>query len=363
MSLPGNDTLTTYGGCSTTSVTTGCTASTSPCLDPFYAMDHPEACDATTVTALRVEPSQLGIVKGRQGKVRVIASFSSGQEADVTDETRLYSQTDEIAMVATGGIIQGKAEGSAWVEGIWNGYSARASVTVTDVPCVSAVNWDVCVVLDQSVGNAYFPFRRPGSDPEQLYVRRVPLVNRVDYFDELILSLQLSLSLVNEYQPTDPGNDRVSIVLTGDGDPVVVQGWTNHMTVVAAAGAYSDARVGRALQRAQYLMLSARSSTRKLVVLVTNGGEWGCNPTALSVALQLQQAGVMVAVLTPVAANSGFYSACSYPQSAFDYLQSCASSCMFYGGLSFGQLTAALGDVQKQGCSTDPGCTKPPGWS
>ena len=313
-------------------------------------MDHADSCDTVTVTALRVEPAGLGIVMGRLGKVRVIATFSTGQEADVTDEARVYSQNDEIAAYLSEGVVQANAEGAVWLEGIWEGYSARATVTVTDEVCVGATGWDVCFVLDQSVGTAFLPFRRPGQDPEQLYIRRVPLENRVDYFDEVLLSMQLALSLTNEYQPSDPGADRVSIVLTGDGEPTVAQNWTNALTVLASTGTYQDTRLGRALQRAQYLMLSARPAARKLVVVVTNGGEWGCNPTALSVALQLQEAGVLVAMVTPVAANGGFFSACSYPQSAYDYLQSCASPCLFYGGLSFGALTNALGDIQREAC-------------
>lgn len=350
-SLPGTSTITTYGcptdtGTSDGSVPCGSDA----CVDPFYAMDHADSCDAVTVTSLRVEPTGLGIVMGRLGKVRVIATFSTGQEADVTDEARVYSQNDEIAAYLSEGVVQANAEGAVWLEGIWEGYSARATVTVTDEVCVGATGWDVCFVLDQSVGTAFLPFRRPGQDPEQLYIRRVPLENRVDYFDEVLLSMQLALSLTNEYQPSDPGADRVSIVLTGDGEPTVAQNWTNALTVLASTGTYQDTRLGRALQRAQYLMLSARPAARKLVVVVTNGGEWGCNPTALSVALQLQEAGVLVAMVTPVAANGGFFSACSYPQSAYDYLQSCASPCLFYGGLSFGALTNALGDIQREAC-------------
>ncbi len=350
MSLPGTVTITTYG-CSTTGSASESSGSCSsdPCVDPFYALANPTECDVT-VAALRIEPTTVDIVAGRLGKIRVIATFSSGQEADITDEARVYTQNDEIAEYVSDGVLKANVEGAVWVEGIWEGLSARGTVTVTEEACVGAQGWDVCVVLDQSVGTAYLPYRRPGLDPEQLYLRRVPLDNRVDYFDEILLSLQLSMSLQNEYQPDDPGNDRISIVLTSDGEPTVAQGWTSALTVLASHGQYSEARVGRALQRAQYLMTSARTTARKLVVLITNGGEWGCNPTALSVALQLQTAGIAVAVVTPVSANNGFFSACSYPQSAFAYLQSCASPCLFYGGLTFAGLTNALGDIQREQC-------------
>lgn len=353
MALPGTSIVTTYSCPSTSGGSSGggsCPTVTSQCVDPFYAIANTTECGAVAVTALRVEPSGLDIVAGRLGKVRVIATFSTGQEADVTDEARVYTQNDEIAEYVRDGVVKANVEGAVWLEGLWEGLSARGTVTVTEEACVAAQGWDVCVVLDQSVGTAFLPYRRPGLDPEQLYVRRVPLANRVDYFDEILLSLQLSMSLANEWQPEDPGADRISIVLTSDGEPTVAQGWTNSLTVLASTGEYSEARVGKALQRAQYLMTSARPAARKMVVLITNGGEWGCNPTSLSVALQLQAAGVAVAVVTPVSANNGFFSACSYPQSAFAYLQSCASPCLFYGGLTFGGLTNALGDIQREQC-------------
>jgi hypothetical protein len=82
-------------------------------------------------------------------------------------------------------------------------------------------------------------------------------------------------------------------------------------------------------------MNSARPEARKMIVVLTHAGETDCNPPALAAAQQIKDAGVELAIVTPVAASHvEFFSTCSYPLTVFDYLQSCASPCLFLSGNS-----------------------------
>lgn len=346
-------------------VSPGCTgdATEDPCLNPFYALDNPAICDAIAVSSLRLEPSALTITKGRRGTIRVVATFSNGQEGVVTDEAVIETGDDGISKYLTKGVVSGADAGATWVEAIWNGMAARGTITVIDNPCVADTGpWDVVFILDQAVGSTLLANRQPAfyrsgvsgvrieAQPHFYWQRVVTDPNSPDFFDEALWAFQHALSLVNAEDPSDPGLDRLALVVTGDGEPRVEWGWSNVVRDEAFGGSLSDARLGAAVERARILFQSARPEARKLCVLLTCGSEWSCNPPLFSAAAALKAEGVELAIVSPVGPYSQAQSTCTYPQTTFAYLQNAASPCLMFGNSAYVTLSNVLAGVTAEAC-------------
>ncbi len=364
MSLPGSAILTDYA-CDP--VATDSTCSVSACRNPLWAIDHPDDCDAPTVTGVRTEPENISIVAGRRGHVRVVAEFSNGTEADVTDIASLVAEDTGVAEVVSqsAGVVRGLVAGEAWVDGAFGGFTARSTVSVLDSADVDSVTWDVVFVLDLSAANHVISSRSLTADQSRV-VRTfsgseiaVPgyywQANRpigdgasIDVLDDLVKQAQLPLSLTNDWDD-DEGADRFALVVTGDGHPYVYQSWTDAYTEAPFAYAYADCALGDAMERAQTLLASARTASRKLVVVFSAGTETSCSPPAKTVATAIKTAGHKVAVVTPLEAVSRtgttLYSACSYPQTAYDNLQETASPGCFKGGRLWADVSAAFSQI------------------
>lgn len=346
-------------------VSTGCTgdATDDPCLNPFYALDNPDVCDAISVSSLRIEPSALTITKGRRGTIRIVAVFSNGKEGEVTGDAVIETGDDGISKYVGNGVVTGADEGATWVEGIWNGMAARGTVTVIDNPCVADTGpWDVVFILDQAVGTTLMAGRQPAyyksgvsgvrleGEPHFYWKRVVTDPNSPDIFDASLLSIQHSLSLVNQEDPSDPGVDRFALVVTGDGEPRVEWGWSNVLRDAAFGGHFSDARLGAAVERARILFQSGRTGVRKLCVLLTCGSEWSCNPPLFAAAAALKADGIELAIVSPVGPYSQSQSTCTYPQTTFAYLQNAASPCLMFGNLVYANMSTFMAGITAESC-------------
>ena len=365
MSLPGSVEITEYA-CDP--VATESTCSVDLCRNPLWAIDHPDDCTAPTLTAVRTEPESISIVAGRRGHIRVVAEFSNGTEADVTDDASLVAEDTGVAEVVSEseGVVRGLVAGEAFVDGAYGGYTARTTVSVLDSTDVDSVTWDVVFVLDLSAANHVMASRsltatasrvvRSFSGSEMVVpgyywqvLRPIGDGASIDVFDDLLKQAQLPLSLSNDWDD-DPGDDRFALVVTGDGHPYVYQGWTDTYITAPFATAHADCALGDAMELAQTLIGTARTASRKLVVVFTAGTETSCSPSAKSVATAIKAVvGNKVAVVTPLEAVSRtgttLYSACSYPQTAYANLQESASPGCFYGGRLWADVAAAFGPI------------------
>lgn len=362
MSLPGSVTINTYSQPAETSP-----HATYPCRNPLWAIEHPDDCVEPTLSSIRVEPSSIEIVAGRRGHLRVVAVFSNGTEAQVTESSALMSPDDTIAEVVSQseGVVRGGTEGQVVLTAAYRGQSATASVTVRSSDPVATTPWDVIFVLDQSAANFVMASRSQSATSSRV-VRRFsgsslmvpgyywqpdrPVGEGVsiDIFDDLIKQAQMPLSVANTWDD-DEGQDRFALVVTGSGDPYTYQSWTDSYVTAPFGEAYPDCALGDALERAQVLLASARSEALKLVVIFTAGLETSCSPSLRSVATTLKASGVKIAVITPVASSSRtgttIFSPCSYPQTSYANLQTVASDGSFYGGRSWADTSAAFARV------------------
>ncbi len=351
MPIPGTSTVLNYD-CPTTSTGPACASQTDATRNPLANTD------ANPAVSVRLEPSSVTTLAGRRAKIRVVATFEDGQEADVTTLCTFNSPNAAIAESLGSGFIAGRAAGAAFVEFSWGAFSGRVEVTVLAIGCVDDDPWDVVLVIDQSLGSSFFPYQdfeawnsaTSTSPIRQLYWHPTTQTS-IDLFDEILAQTQCALSLRNSVDPTDTGTDRLAVVLTGDGDPFTATTWSNSASNLTFTGHFADVRLGQALQRAGTLLSSALAGSTKLVIVVTATGGNGCSPSALSAATTLKSGGAMVAVVTPLAANSTTYSACTYPQKAFAMMQSMSTSGLFYGGVSVSEMGNKLGEILADACS------------
>ena len=351
MPIPGTSTVLTYD-CPTTSTGPACASQTDATRNPLANTD------ANPAVSVRLEPSSVTTLAGRRAKIRVIATFEDGQEADVTTLCTFNSPNAAIAESLGLGFIAGRAAGAAFVEFSWGAFSGRVEVTVLAIGCVDDAPWDVVLVIDQSLGSSFFPYQdfeawnsaTSTSPIRQLYWHPTTQTS-IDLFDEILAQAQSALSLRNSADTTDVGADRLAVVLTGDGDPLTATTWSNSASNLTFTGHFADVRLGQALQRAGTLLSSALEGSTKLVIVVSATGGNGCSPSALSAATTLKSGGALVAVVTPLAANATTYSACTYPQRAFAMMQSMSTSGLFYGGVSVSEMGNKLGEILADACA------------
>jgi len=301
------------------------------CDNPFFAIENQDDCGALTVTSVRVEPASLQVAEGRRGLFRVVAVFSDGREGDVTASADLQMQDSTIASILTPGVVGGLNADTTVLNVAWKGLTASAVVEVTENSC-SGISWDVVLVMDQATAAFWFS-SRPYAAGCGIYWR--PSSGSSGYVAEYgsaALALMLAMSLKNPWD-SDAGGDRIAIVVTGDGEPVVYTTWTDTIpSVTGLCQMKVDSRLGEALEVAQSVLESARSDASKMVVLYTAGSEAGCSPSARSMMNSLGGDNVFRAVVTPVNISMPWtmFSPCTYPETAYDYLESLPTSGLFF---------------------------------
>lgn len=326
-SMPGCVTLTEWT-CPEDTSDTACDRS---CRNPFYAMDNPDECDAPTVASVRVEPATIPVTVGRRTIYRVVATFSDGRQGDVTSEATAVVQDSAVASLLAKGILSGDGAGTTSLTVSWKGRSAVGVIAAAASACTDET-FDVVFVLDQAVAS-YWMATRPGAPGCGVYWRRSQ--GNSDYMAEYgtaALSLMLGLSLKNVWDD-EVGNDRVALVVTGDGSPRMVSTWSDTVLPVSSlCAATTNSKLGEALRIAKSLMLSARSGSTKLVVLLTVGSESSCSPSAATVAAELADAGVLLAAVTPLNDSAPWlvYSPCTYPALAEAYLEGLATAGLYF---------------------------------
>lgn len=359
MSLPGSVELTQATSCATSPATGGAclTDQETLCLDPFYALANPDACTEISVSALRLEPADIETVVGRRACTRVIATFSNGKEADVTDLAEIDTESDDTAEHLGDGVVQGRAAGEVWVEATWNGFAARGTATVNAADCRNTTAFDVVLVLDTNVVAGFEPVAVTlnGATVVDAYWRPTPAAGTDWEFSERLRSIarafQVSLSLKNTWDTTDTGNDRIAILATGPRGVLEISGWTDTVVDVQV-NSLLGGQCGKALVAAQALHAAGRSSATKLVVLVTTGAETSCNPSIAVAAGDLDTAGIKVAIVTPTASNSTMVSGCNNPTLVFAYLLgSCTADDLFKAGATNANVLGKMGDVIGSACT------------
>lgn len=328
MNLPGSI-VATEGSCAVSGTSTDCyTSQELLCFNPCYALAHEDACGAVTVTALRLEPEDSEVATGRRCVVRVVATFSNGREADVTQEAELDTENDSVAAYLDDGMVRGVAAGSCWIEATWGGRSCRGTVTVA---AGSTAVLDMVLVLDTRVLAELGGVHTRSDAGFDSYYLPTPVAYS-EGLAYLARAAQGALALTTTLDPDESGGDRVAIVATGPSGTLAVSGWSTSLVDVELT-ALQGGRVGKAIEAAETLMDSARSTANKAILVVTSGQESACNPSLSVSAASAINAGSKLAIVSPIAADTTIEAACSSGTPLFEYLQAATSqTCLFVGG-------------------------------
>lgn len=361
MAIPGTAQLADYGcpvapgtpGTGTVGVNPDGSCVGSACDNPLYKYDHQDVCGAISIVSLALEPSAIAIPKDRLAVVRVIATFSTGQKADVTDESTVNTADLDTAEYKGDGVVYGVDQGFTSIRGVWKGRSADGTVSVTDSACQQSVPWDVIFILDQSVGNYFFRSSAPVSGFGAYFRRTTPSIRgTIDLYEHFLLSFQMGMGLSNPWYESSASDDRAAIYVTGSGTPSMISDWSTALVPFSGYAVEGASRLGYALKLAKNKMSSARAEARKMIVVLTHAGETDCNPSLLAMSSQIKAEGIELAIVTPVSASQvEFFSHCSYPLTVFDYLQGCASPCLFMAGNTpWWSAAQALSKIQQIAC-------------
>lgn len=328
MSLPGAVTL-TEGSCGSSASSGECyTNQELLCFNPCYALTHEDACGNVTVTALRLEPEDSEVATGRRCAVRVVATFSNGREADVSQEAVIDTENDSVAAYLDRGLVRGVAAGSCWIEATWGGRTCRGTVTVATG---STATLDLVLVLDTMVLAELGSVNTRSDAGVDSYYLPTP-VNYSEGLAYLARAAQGALAVTTALDPDEAGGDRVAIVATGPTGTLSVSGWSTSLVEVELA-ALQGGRVGKAVEAAETLLESARTTANKAVLVLTSGLEAACNPSLDSAAGSAVNAGAKLAIVSPVAADTTIEAACSSGTLLFSYLQGVTSQpCLCLGG-------------------------------
>lgn len=328
----------------------------SSCQNPLYAIDHQDTCGQLEIVQLDIMPPFVEVAKGRASAVRLVATFSDGRVADVTGQGVFTSEAPAVATADGGGLVRGVDVGTAALTGTWRGLLATATISVFDNVCVASQPWDVVVVADNgsewvsgivSVARGVNVIR--GRALRQL---RSSAANQ---YPQAILALQLSMDLRDNQafnalsgweqsgNPTRPsigtrtGTDRIAFA--------GVAGWYD--SIMPFPGGSDDP--GKAIMQAYAMHQTGRTSVRKAIVVFSTGGESRCSPSVLSACTAAKNAGIHVAVVTPLNESDLVYSWCHQPRTAWDVLQSSASPCMFFDSVT-GNVHATAGTILRIAC-------------
>lgn len=319
----------------------------SSCRNPLYALDNPGECGLLTVSSISIDPGLVSIAEERSGAIRVIATFSDGRTADVTGESDIATSDITVSRSLGGGILTGEKVGQAVLTASWKSKLAQGQVRVFDNVCVQSQPWDVVVVADE--GMVFSSIYRASKNGPVRADKRMPSNARFGY-SARIMALQLSMDLL------DPGDFVAGEGWDGSTIPMGLGGsrvgrdriWAGRWTQYVAydpnvAGDEGD--TGAKLMRAFEIHQGGRVDARKLVVLLSTGGETACNPGIAAACAALRNADIEVVVITPLRSTDPVYNACASTQStlvtAHSVLSDAASSpCLFFD--------AAKGDVYGQ---------------
>jgi len=307
------------------------------------------------VTSIAVEPAILTVQRGRRNTIRVVAIFSDGRVVEVTSEAAIVSGNEAIAKVLPEGVIEGVAFGQAIISASWQCLeaSANANVYTTDGGTGTGQNpackpasesWDVAFIADDALvvyPAPYSGYGELGADGIQgaIYrpVHRVYQTSPTAFarsYPTAALSLQLSMDLRVPWDPDAPAGpfrDRIAHVSDRE-----VRGWSD--TVQPWTLNTSD--LGGAMMLAIQTHVRGRQGVNKLIVVYSTGGESFCNPSLRTAATVAKNAGILVAVVSPLTGNEPqqYTSFCDYPISSFLYLSETASDCLFFPAVATGAL-------------------------
>ncbi len=281
------------------------------CANPLFAADNPDTCtdsngNPVTILRLRINPTSGSTEVGKHYPFRAILVFSDGREKDVTDVSTWTAGNTAVATVASTGYATGVAEGITTIAATFRTYNAFAQLTI-QAACTDG-NVDFCLVIDRSGS-----MQDVGSDGktrmQSAIEATIGFVRNVEYTTDQVAVVSFSGTL-----------DETGTTPVWESNTTVHTTLTNSQTAVESAVSSIDpdfsqciqtdpvtgkkklvclTAIGGGLQAAYDELTSsrARSSARKCVILLTDGGNNVCQIDPEEVADEMRKLNFLVCVI------------------------------------------------------------------
>lgn len=280
------------------------------CSDPLYASDHQDVCtdsngNPVTITSLRINPPSGTTEVGKTYPFKAILTFSDGREKDVTSLSAWSSANTSVATVATTGYATGIAVGASTISATFRTYIAYAQLTV-EAACTDG-DVDFCLVIDRSGS-----MQEVGSDGKTRMQSAIEatlgFVENVEYSTDQVAVVSFS-GTIDETGASIVYEQNTTLHTSLTNSKSAVQAAVNAINpdfsqcvVTNSAGKRILSCltfIGGGLQVAYDELHSsrARASAKKCVILLTDGGNNGCEIDPEDVATQMRNEGFVLCVI------------------------------------------------------------------
>jgi hypothetical protein len=257
------------------------------CLDPQFALDHPEICGPPgTQPRLIIKPEAVSRCTDEPVQFETFL-VSNGAEEQITNGLTYISSNQNVVLV--GGLMGGATvvgEGIATVTVTWQNLSASAQVTGLGTSCCDDQNVGMVLALDnsQSMGQAF----------SGTYATRFILAK------ELANNVAAELNTTKDKMAVISFNDAANLELDLSDDVSAIQ------TAIASIGLTANkTNLFDALERAIEVANADTTLERKVVVLFSDGeNKEGEDPYDL--ANEFKSAGGIIIVVGLRASGAGF---------------------------------------------------------
>jgi hypothetical protein len=338
------------------------------CSDPLYAADNPTICtdsdgNPVTITGLRINPPSGTTEVGKTYPFKAILTFSDGREKDVTALSTWSSANTGVATVATTGYATGIAEGAATISAVFRTYTEYAQLTV-EAACLDG-DVDFCLVIDRS--GSMQEVGPDGKTRMESTIEAVKgFVENVEYSTDQVAVVSFS-GTIDETGASIVYSQNTTLHTSLTNSKTDVEAAVNAINpdfsqcvVTNSAGKRILSCltfIGGGLQVAYDELHSsrARASAKKCVVLLTDGGNNGCEIDPEDVATQMRNEGFVLCVIALAVDDIDKVVPCDSSSilSVKSYLASFTNCDLFFDAATVSALPDVLARIPRITCDND----------
>ncbi len=312
--------------------TTPCPDKFNTCLNPLYAYDHQDECGLVTVDHIEIAPKDQILAVGRGGCIYVLAVFTDGRTAYITNESLVSIGDATKASYIGGGVVFGLTAGATSLFATWRGRTAIGSLIIEENVCTDSRPKDVVVIVNYGELTVYRQV--PIREGSWLGGRRLPYERLpgetldMGSSGSMIGSMVAGMDLMwtgyeNDWWLGSAAATMVDSIHTGTdriwNGSKWINTWdrTNLFPTTYPTG-------GQSILAGLAVALTGRPGSRKVIIFASTGAEVSCgNPDTqiLGAADLCRASDVELFIVTPLRTSDGNYFApCDMPRLALDVL-------------------------------------------
>lgn len=338
------------------------------CADPLYAVDNPTICvdddgNPVTILRLRVNPTSGETEVGKTYPFRAYLVFSDGREKDVTSMSTWTAGNDAVATVEDTGVATGVTEGITTITATFRTYNAFAQLTI-DAACEDGAV-DFALVIDRS-GSMQALGADGKTRMEAAIEATLGFVRNVEYATDQVAVISFSGTL-DELDGTPSWESNVTVHTTLTNDQAGVESAVASIPPDFGQCVYTDPVTGRrrmtcltfigtGLQAAYNELTSSRAnpSSKKCVILISDGANNSCAVDPDTVAASIRAANMIFAVIALAVDDADRTVTCAgVVTNVKTWLESLTNCELFFDAATVDDLPDILARVPRITCDLD----------